>query len=30
MRERIDVASTNFDAPDLMIQQRMDEIKLDT
>jgi len=28
MRERIEVSSSGFDGPDLMIQQRMEEIKL--
>lgn len=28
MRERIEVSNGNFDAPDLMIQQRMEELKL--
>ncbi len=29
MRERIEVTSGNFDAPDLPIQQRMEEMKID-
>lgn len=28
MRERIEVSNSNFDGPDLMIQQRMEELKL--
>jgi hypothetical protein len=28
MRERIEVSSNNFEGPDLMIQQRMEELKL--
>jgi hypothetical protein len=28
MRERIEVSSNNFDGPDLMIQQRMEELKI--
>ena len=27
MRERIEVSSGNFDAPDIPIQQRMEELK---